>query len=108
MARYDKQWREKVKIKTKEYFKNLPEEHRKILQENGRKSVKIMHSKRKQKPFEELKAWTAIRKRIFEERGRICEKCGLKDGTENYQNMLAEMLALYYKCHNNSSLQNSY
>lgn len=79
MARYDKQWHEKVKIKTKEYFKNLPEEHRKILQENGRKSVKIMHLKRKQKPFEELKAWTAIRRRIFEERGRVCEKCGWKE-----------------------------
>ncbi len=48
----------------------VAQEHIRTVGKLGRKSEK------RYLPITELKSWGKIRKRIFEERGRICEKCG--------------------------------
>lgn len=80
--KYSKKWKENISKGKKKYWeklkeKGLSEETRKKLSEAGKKGNLIRIYKRLD--IEDLKSFTKIRERLFEERGKKCEKCGWKE-----------------------------
>lgn len=74
--KYSKEWRENVAkgVKASILKNGISESSRKLRSENMIRINKLRKGHRK--PIEEMKSWTKIRVRVFEERGRDCSKCG--------------------------------
>ena len=72
--RYSEEWKRNVSEGVKNAVKICSEETRKKLSAAAKKGNASRVYRRK--PKEELKSWTWFRERFFEERGRICERCG--------------------------------
>lgn len=74
--RYSDEWKKNVSEGVKKYRKEHPytKEERIKLGEYARKANKCRIYKRK--PICDLKCESAIRRRLFDQRGRKCEKCG--------------------------------
>jgi len=87
--RYKDEWKEKISESVKKSWKNrfplkdkngkriLPPETRKKLSEAAIRGNK--NRKYKRKDLEELKSPVHMRERLFEERGRKCERCGWEE-----------------------------
>lgn len=72
--RYSKEWKRNVAKGVRQSKRSMSPETRKKLSEAARKGN--LTRTYKKKDLEELKSPHSIRERLFEERGRECERCG--------------------------------
>jgi len=76
--RYSHEWKKNVSRGLKKYREKNPytDKEREKLAEYARKANRLRKYKRK--PLHELKSEGQVRWRLFDKRGRKCEKCGWK------------------------------
>ena len=72
--RYSEEWKKNVSEGVKRTKKPISDETRRKLSEAATRGN--LNRKDDPKPFEELKSFDSIKKRVINERGRKCEVCG--------------------------------